>query len=100
MILIGGILALISGLAGLAIGAVSCVGLLWPGTYYALVLGIMGLIKGVHLMGEQAHKEAPPQGIAIMMIINAINCDLINLTLGILVLVFLGDPEVKDYFDR
>jgi len=98
MVLIGGIMALLYGLMGLGFGIASCVGLLWPGIYYSFVLGIMGLIKGIHLMGDKAYKETPPQGIAIMMIINVINCDLINLALGIVVLVFLGDEEVKDYF--
>lgn len=98
MTLIGGILALLYGLSLLGFGVASCIGLLWPGTYYALVLGIMGVIRGSQLLGDKAYKESPPQGIAIMMIINVINCDLMNLTLGILVLVFLGDEEVKDYF--
>jgi hypothetical protein len=98
MVLIGGIFALITGVTGLIFGAFSCVGLLWPGTYYALVLGIMATIRGANLLGDKAYKQVPPQGIGIMMIINIINCDVINLTLGILVLVFLGDAEVKSYF--
>ncbi len=98
MVLVGGIMALLYGLAGLGFGVASCVGLLWPGIYYSFVLGIMALIKGINLMGEKAHREAPPQGIAIMMIINVINCDVVTLALGIVVLVFLNDDEVKDYF--
>ncbi|HEY7312517.1 MAG TPA: MJ0042-type zinc finger domain-containing protein [Gemmataceae bacterium] len=98
MVLIGGILALLYGLSLLGVGIASCVGLAWPGIYYAIVLGIMGLIKGIQLMGDKAYKESPPQGIAIMMIINIINCDVVNLALGIVILVFLGDEEVKDYF--
>ena len=98
MILIGGILALLYGLTGLGIGIMSCIGLLWPGIYYSIVVGIMALIKGIQLMGDKAYKESPPQGIGIMLIINIINCDVVNLTLGILVLVFLSDEEVKDYY--
>lgn len=106
MILIGGILATLTGLGMLAyfglIGAATMgIGLLlclWPGPYFSLVLGIMGIIKGTRLLGEKAYRERPPQGIAIMMIVNIINCDLVNLTLGILVLVFLADEEVKDFF--
>jgi predicted Zn finger-like uncharacterized protein len=106
MVLIGGILATlyaagmlvyigIIGLASMGLGLVCC---LWPGPYYALVVGIMGIIKGARLLGEKAHRETPPQGIAIMMIINIINGDFVNLTLGILVLVFLADEEVKEFF--
>jgi len=106
MILIGGILAAlyavgmlayigIIGLASMGIGLLCC---LWPGPYYALIVGIMAIIKGSRLLGDKAHRETPPQGIAIMMIVNIINGDFLNLVLGILVLVFLSDEEVKDYF--
>jgi hypothetical protein len=100
LVLIGGIFATLTGASLLIVGAASCVGLLWPGTYYALVLGIMAIIRGANLLGDQAYKHDPPYGIANMMIINIINCDALNLTLGILVLVFLGDEEVKRYFRR
>lgn len=106
MMLVGGILAtLISGgtlayfgilgVATMGIGLLCC---LWPGPYYGLVMGIMAIVKGSRLLSEKAHREPPPQGIGIMMIINIINGDFVNLTLGILVLVFLADQEVKDYF--
>src|SRR5262249_16936769 len=51
MMLIGGIWALAHGIIGgilLALGT-CCFGLLWPGTYYAIVLGIMAIIKGSKL---------------------------------------------------
>jgi hypothetical protein len=96
MVLIGGILACISALASTLFSGFLCC--LWPGLYYGLVTGIMAIVKGTSLLNEKAYRLAPPQGIAIMMIINIINGDLVNLTLGILVLVFLSDKEVKDYF--
>jgi hypothetical protein len=106
MILVGGILATLSaviwlaylgfiGVLSMGFGLLCC---LWPGPYYSLVLGIMSISKGTRLLGAKAHREKPPQGIGIMMIINIINFDVVNLTLGILVLVFLADEEVKDYF--
>ena len=94
MTLIGGIIGVLWAL-GLM---VTIYGLCWPGTYYSMVLGIMAIIKGSQLLGDQAHKQQPPQGIAIMMIINIINCDFANLAMGIVNLVFLGDEEVKDFF--
>jgi predicted Zn finger-like uncharacterized protein len=94
MTLIGGIIATLYSL-GLM---VTIYGLCWPGTYYSMVLGIMAIIKGSQLLGDQAHKQQPPQGIAIMMIINIINCDPWNLAMGIINLVFLNDEEVKDFF--
>ncbi len=106
LILIGGILATLAaaawlayiGLIGVATMGAGLLCCLWPGPYYGLVMGIMGIVKGVRLLGDKAHREAPPQGIAIMMIINIINGDLVNLVLGIIVLVFLADEEVKDFF--
>jgi predicted Zn finger-like uncharacterized protein len=106
MVLIGGILATLHavvwllyigliGFASMGFGFFCC---LWPGPYYALVLGIMGIIKGARLLGERAYRETPPQGLGIMMIINIINGDIVNLIMGILVLVFLTDRDVKDYF--
>lgn len=106
MMLIGGILATLGsagliaycgliGIATLGVGFLCC---LWPGPYYGLTMGIMAIIKGSRLLGEKANRETSPQGIAIMMIINIINGDLVNLVLGIVILVFLNDEEVKDYF--
>jgi predicted Zn finger-like uncharacterized protein len=96
MVLVGGILALLYALGFIVVsfGFMLC----WPGTYYAIVLGIMAIIKGCQLLGDRAYLQTPPQGIGIMMIINIVNGDPINLTLGILVLIFLSDNEVKDYF--
>ena len=96
MTLIGGILAVLGGLGlTLAGGFICC---LWPGTYYGLVMGIMAIVKGSQLLGENAHRSAPPTTIAVMQIINVINGDFVNLTMGILTLVFLSESEVKRFF--
>jgi hypothetical protein len=98
MCLVGGIIAVIEPLvwAGSTIGFCW----LWPGVYYSLVLGIMAIIRGAGLLGASAHQQTPPTGIGIMMIINIINLDIINCVLGILVLVFSADDEVKDYLKK
>jgi predicted Zn finger-like uncharacterized protein len=98
MTLIGGILATINGLALLMVGAFTCVCLLWPGTYYSIVLGIMAIIKGSQLLGADAHRQPRPQAIAIMQIINIINGDIANCVMGILTLVFLGEKPVQRFF--
>jgi hypothetical protein len=72
--------------------------LCWPGTYYSLVMGVMAIVKGSQLLGDRASAQAPPSGIAIMQIVNIINCDFVNLTLGIIALVFHSDRQVKDFF--
>ena len=98
MTLVGGILAVVLG-ASLLLGlATTCIGLLWPGPYFSIVLGIMAIVKGSKLLGREDYLETAPRTIAIMQIINVINCDTINVVLGILTLVFLSDPEVDTYY--
>jgi hypothetical protein len=96
MTLVGGILAVLLSVGFMA----SCIGFFWPGTYYSLVLGILAIIKGAQLLSQRARRETAPQATAIMQIVNIINLDFINLTLGIIILVFLGDREVKSYYRR
>jgi predicted Zn finger-like uncharacterized protein len=98
MTLIGGILATLTGVTYLLVGLSTCFCLAWPGTYYSLVLGIMAIIRGSALLGDRAHRQPPPQGIAIMQIVNIVNGDIPNLVMGILTLTFLSDREVKDFF--
>jgi hypothetical protein len=70
---------------------------IWPGTYYALVVGIFGIMKGSQLLGADARLQTPPRGVAIMMIIDIINGDVVNCVLGIIILIFCSDPEVEGY---
>jgi hypothetical protein len=97
MTLVGGILAVLLGLWLLMIGAFTCVFLFWPGTYYSLVVGILAIIKGSQLLGAEARRQAPPQAIAIMQIVNVVNGDLANCVMGILTLDFLSDRSVSRY---
>jgi hypothetical protein len=98
MTLVGGIHALLVGLVGLLIGVGTCVCLLWPGTYYSIVLGILAVIKGSQLLGTDAHRQAPPQAIAIMQIVNIVNGDVPNCVMGILTLVFLSEKPIARFF--
>lgn len=94
MMLVGGILATISGL----LIALTTLIIFWPFCVYGVVFGILTIIKGTKLLGANAHLEPPPKGTAIMQIINIINCDFPNLVMGIIALVFLNDPEVRGYY--
>ena len=93
MTLVGGIMALMYclgwGLATLGF---------WIPWIYSLVLGIMAIMKGSQMLGSNpAPAFASARTIAIMQIVNIINCDMVNLTLGIITLVFLSDPEVREH---
>jgi uncharacterized Zn finger protein (UPF0148 family) len=102
MALIGGIEAILvfligGGTAGAFSFGICC---LWPGWYYSLVVGIFAVIKGSSLLSGDASSNSPPTGIAILMIINIINADVVGCILGIVMLVFCGDEEVKDYLAK
>ena len=94
MTLVGGIFALVVG----GVLMLTCIGMLWPGTYYTMVAGIMCIIKSIQLFSPTSRTEGPPTATAIMQIVNIVNLDIINVTLGILNLVFLNDPEVQAYY--
>lgn len=96
--LVGGIFAVILFLSLGGGSAGFCC--LWPGTYYSLVVGIMAIIRGAGLLGSTAHQYPVPSGIAIMMIINIINLDILNLVLGIVMLTMCGDEEVNNYLAK
>jgi hypothetical protein len=95
MMLCGGIWSI---LLSLTLAATTC--FLWLPAVYGIVCGIMAIIRAVPLLGSKAYVASPPKGVAIMLIINIINGDFINLVLGILCLIFLGDQGVQDYFAR
>jgi predicted Zn finger-like uncharacterized protein len=98
MALVGGILGVLLALSSGPFSAGLCC--LWPGTYYSLIMGIMAITRGSALLGADASRQTPPTGIAVMMIINIINADVVNCVLGIIMLVFCSDDEVKDYLAK
>jgi predicted Zn finger-like uncharacterized protein len=100
---VAGIMMLIGGIFGCLVFlglAATCYGLVWPGTYYSLVVGIMAIVRAAALMGEKAYKVGPSHGIAIMMIVNIINLDFIGMGMGIVALVMLNNEESKRYFGQ
>ncbi len=93
MTLVGGILAILT-CFGIGLGTAG----IWIPWIYSLILGIMATIKGSQMLGSNpAPAFASARTIAIMQIVNIINCDIPNLTMGIITLVFLSDPVVKEY---
>ncbi|MFT6561889.1 MAG: hypothetical protein ACJAX6_000265 [Limisphaerales bacterium] len=93
MTLAGGIWAILT-CFGIGLGTAG----FWIPWIYSLVLGIMAIMKGSQMLGSNpAPAFASARTIAIMQIVNIINCDMVNLTLGIITLVFLSDPEVREH---
>ncbi len=92
MQLCGGIYAVLQGI-GIALGTL----FLYIPWIFSVVLGVMAIMRAVRLLGEQASGSGNQKTIAVMQIINIINGDVVNLVLGIICLVFQGDPEVEQY---
>ena len=100
-----GIMALVAGITAITMflvlgggsGGICCI---WPGTYYSLVVGIIAIVHGAGILGEQASERPLPKNIAIMLIVNIINGDVTSLVLGIVMLVFCGEKDVIDYFRK
>jgi len=93
MTLIGGILATLGALMWALF--TFCI---WIPFIYGLVYGIMAIVNGSKMLGSrpwEGYRSAKTMG--IMMIINIINCDVISLVMGIIILVFLNDPQVSNY---
>jgi hypothetical protein len=66
---------------------------------YSLVLGILSIVRGARLLGASGRGAGNSNAVPIMQIINIICCDWVNLTMGIISLVFTSDPEVYEYLD-
>ena len=94
MMLVGGILGVL-----LFLGfASTCIGLVWPGIYFQLVVAIMCIVRAANMLGRD--DQPPPRTLAILMIICIVNLDVINCVLGIVCLVMLNAPEVVSYYRR
>jgi hypothetical protein len=107
MLLIGGILGTITGLGllgyagivGIGTGGPGFLCCLWPGTYLEIAFGIMAIIRGARMLGDN-ESGRPPTALAVLAILCILNGDLINCVLGIVCLVMLNDPAVGEYYRR
>lgn len=70
-----------------------------PGGIYEVIYGIMAIVTGSQLLGQN-DPPTPPRGLLIMAIICIVNCDILNLVFGIVGLNMLNSPEVLSYYNR
>lgn len=98
--LIGGIYAIVYTVSIIiaVLAATICLGAIYLPMYFGLVAGIMATIKGAQLLGRNDRAVSPPFAEGVMLIINIVNCDVVSLVLGIIIVVFAGDQEVKAYY--
>lgn len=94
MLIIGGASSLLGALVLIS----WIVGCLWPGTYFALFVGVWCILQGCNVLSQGPAQGNPPNVSAILLIVNIINGNLITLVLGIICLVFLVSHEVKSWY--
>ncbi|WP_020474927.1 hypothetical protein [Zavarzinella formosa] len=70
----------------------------WPGVYYALVFGVIAVIRGAELLGSSSNARRSPRTSLVLQIICIVNGDPVNFVCGILGFIFLNDPEVDRYY--
>jgi hypothetical protein len=100
------VMTLVAGVFGVSMGFTFMWTVIWIPWIYGYVYGIIAIVVGARLLASPGYIDgrppdplpAPPHFIGVMAIIDVLNCDFVSVTLGILILVFLGDPEVGDYF--
>jgi hypothetical protein len=64
------------------------------------ILGIFEIIYAARLLSEPMQPVRPSQTIAILEILCVLTLNVFSMIVGILSLVFLNDPQVKEYFAR
>lgn len=93
LILVGGVWAVAQAI-GMLIASACC----WLPWMFALPVGIFAFIHGLMLLTNP--RQAPMKAVPVLMIVCILNCDVVTMTLGIIALVLLGTPEVRDYYEE
>lgn len=101
MLLVNGILNVLWGIIYTFMVVLGTIGiglLCVPYTILPIILGIFEIVAGTRLMGNPPRKYNI-KTLAILEIISIITMNFISLTVGILNLVFVSDPETQAYLD-
>ncbi|MBT5125192.1 MAG: YccF domain-containing protein [Planctomycetaceae bacterium] len=96
MTTVGGGVAIIMALVNFVLAFMCCVTIITAP--YAIVVGVLCLMKGIPMLTQPISQHRAPKAEAILMIINVVALDIINLTLGIIILVLINKPEVRSQF--
>lgn len=96
LLLVGGIYSFIYTF-GVTLGTfgICC---LWPGSYLAIVWGILAIIRGTAMMNGRDTSTGPPTVLLGLQILLLLNFDMINMVLGIVGLVLANNEDVREYY--
>lgn len=101
MTLVNGILNLLWGFgltAAVVLGTLGIGLLCAPLTILPALLGVFELIYAARLLQVPPRPQQPSQLLAILEICVIVTGNVVSLVIGILALVFYGDPAVRAYF--
>ena len=91
MLIGGGVWAIGANVLSFLIFPVWC---FWPGFYFALVWGILAIVRGAGILSD-GWRGGSPQTLVVLQIVQLVNLDVVNVVLGIINWVFLSDREVR-----
>lgn len=72
---------------------------LWIPWVLGVVAGGMGIYQGSRMLSKTT-VTPPSRAVSILFLCCILNCDLLTVTMGILTLVFMSNPEVKQYYQE
>ncbi|MCD4753576.1 MAG: hypothetical protein K8R40_10930 [Anaerolineaceae bacterium] len=101
------VLSLLNGIVSVFWGIIISIGALativgiccLPATILPIILGGFEIVYAVHLLSNPPRPSTPSKTIAILDIISIIYGNFISLVIGILLLVFYNDSDVKKWFN-
>jgi predicted RNA-binding Zn-ribbon protein involved in translation (DUF1610 family) len=70
----------------------------WPGLWFAVVWSIIAIVRGSTMLNENDTSPAP-RVMAILQIVMIVNCDIVNMVMGIVNLVLLNDDKMVEYYE-
>lgn len=70
----------------------------WPFGIFSLIVGILEIIYAAKLLSDPIKTSQMNKTVAILQIINITNFMWTSLVIGIISLVFYGDPKVQAYY--
>ena len=101
--LVNGIFNILWGLgitAGIVLGTFFIGLICAPITILPAILGIFEMVYALKLLSNPPQPVQPSTAIAIMEILCVVTGNVFSMIVGILVLVFYNDPQVKEFFAR
>ena len=87
----GGILSV---LWGLGAALTLCFWIPWIAEFGG---GVWGIVVGAQMLNNE--RVPPNRIVAILFMVGLLDCNIFSFTIGLLILIFMANPEVKNYYE-